>query len=53
MLVKLKKQWIEENIELRKIIDHLMQDKENIIKELKSIHQQLKNIKGVNKNASN
>ena len=43
MLVKLKKQWIEENIELRKIIDRLMQDKENIIKELKSIHQQLKN----------
>ena len=40
--VKLKKEWIKENIQLRQIIDRLMKDKENMIEELNSIHQRLK-----------
>ena len=42
MEFKLKKEWIKENIQLRQIIDRLMKDKENMIKELNSIHQRLK-----------
>jgi hypothetical protein len=40
--VKLKKEWIKENIQLRQIINRLMKDKENMIEELNSIHQRLK-----------
>jgi len=40
--VKLKKEWIKENIQLRQIIDRLMKDKENMIEELDLIHQRLK-----------
>lgn len=40
--VKLKKEWIKENIQLRQIISRLMKDKENMIEELNSIHQRLK-----------
>lgn len=40
--VKLKKEWIKENIQLRQIIDRLIKDKENMIEELNSIHQRLK-----------
>lgn len=40
--VKLKKEWIKENIQLRQIIDRLIKDKKNMIEELNLIHQRLK-----------